>query len=285
MPEAPNVPGTGPGPGPSSEQPEGPNDVAPPEREPAPGPVEPAPEQPIKPAPVEPAPQPVEPAPEQPVKPAPEEEPAFDPGDEMPEEDAPKAAPKTAPKTAPKPAPPAKAPEEDEDLFNEDEKPAKGASNEAPAVPADEPVADEPVPAAAPEKKADDVDDLFDEPAEKEPMKTATKPDDNAAEDSTEPKEELPVEEAAGKEESAAVPSPDEAVAAVEPSRDQLRVWTDNTGDYKVNARLVVILNGAVRLQKETGRFTTVPMNRLSPGDLKFVQEQAQATATAGVDR
>ncbi len=59
------------------------------------------------------------------------------------------------------------------------------------------------------------------------------------------------------------------------------RTWTDDTGSFKVNAKLVVVLDGKVRLQKETGKFTTVPFDRLSSGDLKFVREQSeQITAT-----
>lgn len=59
------------------------------------------------------------------------------------------------------------------------------------------------------------------------------------------------------------------------------RVWTDDTGTFRVNARLVVVLDGKVRLLKDTGKFTTVPFTRLSGLDLQFVEEQ-QKLATIG---
>ena len=58
-----------------------------------------------------------------------------------------------------------------------------------------------------------------------------------------------------------------------------MRHWTDNTGNYHVAARLVVILDGKVRLQKETGRFTTVPFERLSQEDLEFVSQQMRVAS------
>jgi hypothetical protein len=52
-----------------------------------------------------------------------------------------------------------------------------------------------------------------------------------------------------------------------------LRQWNDNSGQFRVAARLVLILDGKVRLLKETGRTTTVPMERLSAADRAFVAE------------
>ena len=40
---------------------------------------------------------------------------------------------------------------------------------------------------------------------------------------------------------------------------------------FRVQARLVLILDGKVRLLKETGRTTTVPIERLSPDDRAYV--------------
>jgi hypothetical protein len=56
-----------------------------------------------------------------------------------------------------------------------------------------------------------------------------------------------------------------------------MRLWVDNTGKYSVNARLVRFIDGHVRLMKDTGRTTTVPLNRLSERDLEFVNRQASA--------
>jgi len=40
---------------------------------------------------------------------------------------------------------------------------------------------------------------------------------------------------------------------------------------FRVQGRLVLILEGKVRLLKETGRTTTVPMERLSADDRAYV--------------
>ncbi|HTU25121.1 MAG TPA: SHD1 domain-containing protein [Pirellulales bacterium] len=69
--------------------------------------------------------------------------------------------------------------------------------------------------------------------------------------------------------------------AADVPRADGMRLWTDNTGKFQVRARLVQVSDGMVRLQKETGRFTTVPFRRLSEADLAFVRLRAPALASA----
>jgi hypothetical protein len=58
---------------------------------------------------------------------------------------------------------------------------------------------------------------------------------------------------------------------------NETRLWVDNTGKYSVNARLILFLDGHVRLLKDTGRTTTVPLKRLSERDLEFVNRQASA--------
>jgi hypothetical protein len=52
----------------------------------------------------------------------------------------------------------------------------------------------------------------------------------------------------------------------------EFRTWVDNTGDYQVNARLVMIYPDRIRLIKDNGKFSTVPMSRLSQPDLAYVQ-------------
>lgn len=64
-------------------------------------------------------------------------------------------------------------------------------------------------------------------------------------------------------------------VAVVE--NDPMRVWRDDSGDFEVQAKLVLILDGKVRLLKDTGKFTTVPLDRLSPADLTYVRQHASA--------
>jgi hypothetical protein len=57
----------------------------------------------------------------------------------------------------------------------------------------------------------------------------------------------------------------------------ELRRWVDNTGNYSCQGRLVRFLDGKVRLVKDNGRTTTVPLHRLSMSDLEFVHRQASA--------
>ncbi len=51
------------------------------------------------------------------------------------------------------------------------------------------------------------------------------------------------------------------------------RQWSDSSGQFQVKGRLLLILDGKVRLLKETGRTTTVPTERLSEGDRAYVEE------------
>ena len=54
-----------------------------------------------------------------------------------------------------------------------------------------------------------------------------------------------------------------------------MRHWIDNTGTYTTTARLVVVADNHVRLFKDNGRYTTVPMRRLSQADEQYVREHA----------
>ena len=54
-----------------------------------------------------------------------------------------------------------------------------------------------------------------------------------------------------------------------------MRLWVDNTGEFKVEGKLTIIMPDKVRLLKPTGRTTTVPMSRLSKADLDYVQQIA----------
>jgi hypothetical protein len=186
---------------------------------------------------------------------APEVEPAepatpIEPAEEMPAEE---------------PSEPAEsATDEIDDLFSE---PAPG--DDAEFVPAKDDAVEEPIaPAEAPAK--DDVD-LFDDPAG-----DATE----AAPANVE--EAMPAEEEAapaGKEEAPAADDVDDLFGETEQPADEFRLWTDNTGKYQVHAKLVEVLDGKVRLLKDTGRFTTVPFERLSHPDLAFVMQQHQLVA------
>lgn len=61
--------------------------------------------------------------------------------------------------------------------------------------------------------------------------------------------------------------------------RKGMRVWTDNTGRYRTVGRLVVIAKTHVRLLKDNGRHTTVPLHRLSHQDLDYVMVVAKKLA------
>jgi hypothetical protein len=170
----------------------------------------------------------------------PSEEPATDPLDEL-FQDSPSESKDMAPvqeETPVEPAPVAKEPADEmvEDLFGP---PAKEDT------PAEEPAMDE-------------FEDLFGAPA----------------------KDEVPAEKPAAEEvDDIFAPPPKKAKPDIDPfsalpSRElPMRTWVDNTGNYQVEARLVVITAESVRLLKENGRTTTVPMSRLSDGDRDYVEQ------------
>ena len=188
---------------------------------------------------------PVPPAPEPPTPsldadvPAPEPAPTFD---------DPAPAPAPAEDMPEEPARPAKPDAEVEDLFKETE----------PAAPA---AADEP--AAPGEKKKDEVDDLFKETR----LPATTAPVANQAE-----LDELFAEPTRATEQTAEVAQPSPAE-----STNALRTWTDSTGKYEVKARLVMVSQTHVRLLKETGKYTTVSLDRLSHADLAFVRQHSNS--------
>jgi SLA1 homology domain 1, SHD1 len=60
-----------------------------------------------------------------------------------------------------------------------------------------------------------------------------------------------------------------------------MRTWVDNTGRFSCEGRLVRFMDGYVRLMKDNGHTTTVPVYRLSANDLSFVNRQASAQPQA----
>lgn len=62
----------------------------------------------------------------------------------------------------------------------------------------------------------------------------------------------------------------------------QMRIWTDNTGTYQVEARLVGTLDrGAVaRLQRADGSFVRVEITRLSENDQQFLMDAYRVVAS-----
>lgn len=266
---------------------------------------------------------PAKPAPKAPPKPkASDEDNLFDEAPAKPAAPPRPAAPKKAddvdnlfePNDNAPPKPPAKKPADSDDLFN-DAPPNRGAAKEAmPAEPAaDVPAAEAPAPAepaAKPAAKlAADDDDLFSEPpaAEKKAAQPAPKKAPADDDDLFSDPQDKPSRDNAGKSADAATtrsnpvlvfrPAPPVAPAtapakqlAAKPSATEspaaaYRTWTDDTGKFQVRARLVVVLEGKVRLLKDSGRFTLVPFERLSAADLHFILQQAQFSATEGTQK
>ena len=52
----------------------------------------------------------------------------------------------------------------------------------------------------------------------------------------------------------------------------EYRQWVDNTGADSIKARLTVIYSDKIKLTKENGKTTTVPLSRLSGADFGYVQ-------------
>jgi hypothetical protein len=52
----------------------------------------------------------------------------------------------------------------------------------------------------------------------------------------------------------------------------EYKTWVDNTGTYTVNGRLSMIYSDKVKILKENGKTTTVPLSRLSDRDFAYVQ-------------
>jgi hypothetical protein len=227
--------------------------------------------------------------------PATREAPPPEPAPQLPTEEAPAPAPAAEPPAAEppaEPAAPAKPDAEVDDLFKETQPapaapaPAPGEQPAAPAAPAEQPAAPAEQPPAEGEKPKDTVDDLFKETSEakpaagseaapaSEPAAPSAEPAAPAAEPAPAPAADQPQEPSKEKVEdlfNEPAPKDDKSTQSVSPNA--MRLWTDNTGKYHVNARLVMVSQTHVRLLKDTGKYTTVPVQRLSLADLAFVRE------------
>ncbi len=212
-----------------------------------------------------------EPAPLPPAAEPPTRQPVPEPPlPDMPEE-APPAPVEEMPET------PAK-PDEVEDLFKDTD------TKKPDAAPAEKP-AEEP---AKPADKPDEIEDLFKETDEKKAANVEQLPEpmDKASDSEVEDLFSDPSDKAS--KSASVAPSPataPQAPAATRPAtiemQSPMRTWTDNTGKYHVRARLVIVGERYVRLLKDTGKYTTVRMERLSGSDLAFVQRQV-SSAVAG---
>ena len=64
-----------------------------------------------------------------------------------------------------------------------------------------------------------------------------------------------------------------------------MRAWVDNTGNFKVQGRVIAILDGKVRLLKDTGKTTTVPLDRLSDADREYVEQLMQQHGAGALEK
>ena len=60
----------------------------------------------------------------------------------------------------------------------------------------------------------------------------------------------------------------------------EARTWTDDTGRYHLNADLVGVTGGKVRLKTPEGHLYSIPFERLSPADQQNLLNREQATQT-----
>jgi len=60
---------------------------------------------------------------------------------------------------------------------------------------------------------------------------------------------------------------------------DQLQIWTDASGSYRVEARFISFDDNAVRLQRADGQFVRIAYDRLSTADRERVHDLSYAVA------
>ena len=222
------------------------------------------------------------------------EEPAVDPAEEVFEEPVEEEMPvEERPRAQPAPAPP-EAPVE-ENLFDaeDDQTNQPPAAIESKAAPVG--VRAEP-PVQAP---ADAAEDLFREESDTPATRTAATADapEELPEDA--PEEAVPesvqdgaalssdpeaaVEEAEETEETVEPDEPKTEDMPVEPKEDDpfasvpkapaepMRRWIDNTGTHETVGTLIEVHADRIRILKQSGSYSTVPLARLSPEDQTYV--------------
>ena len=204
-----------------------------------------------------------EPLPEQPDDASP-----VPPVDSQPEETVEEEMPEEEEMLEEEPAQTISPPEEEteKNLFDEDEPAAEEASADSQTQP------DEEMPAEpADDESGFDDTEMPDEDSPDEPAAVPALP-----EEVEEAEEEMQDEPAASEEDSAIE---DESVNAsqfnsgiVLGGNQPVRRWIDNTGRHETIGRLVEVHGSSVRLLKSNGRYTTVPVERLSPHDQRYVE-------------
>jgi hypothetical protein len=74
-------------------------------------------------------------------------------------------------------------------------------------------------------------------------------------------------------------------VSTTKPIAPEFRLWNDNTGSFQTTGKLVSITETHVRLLKDTGKYTTVPKERLSAEDLEYVNEMSKHLVEGTTDQ
>jgi hypothetical protein len=87
---------------------------------------------------------------------------------------------------------------------------------------------------------------------------------EETAKDKDDPKEETTDKDK--KPDTPNKPSPEK------PKRDVMRVWTDSTGRFQIEAKLVGVEGGKAKLAKPDGSVIQVPIDKLSEADRKFIE-------------
>ena len=72
------------------------------------------------------------------------------------------------------------------------------------------------------------------------------------------------------------IPYLEDVVFESEDSKLPMRQWVDNTGTFATVGRMIEIRGQLIRLMKENGRTTTVPVRRLSVADIDYVSKQVK---------
>ncbi len=147
------------------------------------------------------------------------------------------------------------------------------AAGDMPAAPAGDDLFGAPAPAGDAPVPAPAGDDLFGAPAPEGDAAPAAGDDLFGKPTSAEPAP-ANLDDLFG---TPAEPAPEAAAPAAEsdPFSDAFkssRVWRDNTGNFEVTAVLAEVHPDKVRLLKDNGKFSTVPIRRLSVEDRQLVE-------------
>ena len=75
-------------------------------------------------------------------------------------------------------------------------------------------------------------------------------------------------------------------VAAEKPrlENEQVRVWTDTSGKFRLEAKLTGVANGMVQLTGKDNRVITVPLSKLSSSDITYIRSRSPQQADAAPD-